>query len=252
MHVMFDKSFYTDKITYETQKALDPYTRMESFIKRSRNEEILSAMAGVVHAIALVFGPTCLVVLRSMDQGMPCIAVANGERNDVSIGLPAPEFILDAVEEEGKAREKQDIGIYYTRTKKEHTMKCVVHMVRNHEGDVIGTLSIGIDISAPLHEFIRSFIPVVDNNLAESISEPLSAGLTDIMALIHERVESAALALSNVAGLSSADRNRAIVCQLMKENIFSIRGAVNYVANELGVSRYTIYNYLKDINTAKE
>lgn len=38
-----------------------------------------------------------------------------------------------------------------------------------------------------------------------------------------------------------------IVQQLKDENIFSVRGAVSIVANELGVSRYTIYNYLKDI-----
>ena len=51
----------------------------------------------------------------------------------------------------------------------------------------------------------------------------------------------------NVKGLSATERNRMIVQQLKDENIFSVRGAVSIVANELGVSRYTIYNYLKDI-----
>ena len=60
------------------------------------------------------------------------------------------------------------------------------------------------------------------------------------------RISSASTA-GNVKGLSATERNRMIVQQLKDENIFSVRGAVSIVANELGVSRYTIYNYLKDI-----
>ncbi|WP_082210491.1 helix-turn-helix domain-containing protein [Desulforamulus hydrothermalis] len=33
-----------------------------------------------------------------------------------------------------------------------------------------------------------------------------------------------------------------------KNKVFSIKGAVDVVARELGVSRYTIYNYLDEIN----
>lgn len=38
-----------------------------------------------------------------------------------------------------------------------------------------------------------------------------------------------------------------VVWELDKRGVFLIRGAVNTVAQALGVSRYTIYNYLEEI-----
>jgi len=48
----------------------------------------------------------------------------------------------------------------------------------------------------------------------------------------------------------STDEKMRVVNALEREGTFKIKGAVNQVALKLGVSNYTVYNYLKKIRAA--
>ena len=41
-----------------------------------------------------------------------------------------------------------------------------------------------------------------------------------------------------------------IVRRLDEKGVFLVKGAIDYVANILGVSRYTIYNYLDEVRSS--
>jgi len=45
----------------------------------------------------------------------------------------------------------------------------------------------------------------------------------------------------------SRDEKKQLIQRLEKGGVFEIRGAVNYMAKVLGLSKYTIYNYLKEV-----
>ena len=167
--------------------------------------------------------------------------------NQTNIGDPAPNFIIDAIGDEDRSGQRNIIGPYITKSQDEHAIKCVVYMIRNSEKQVIGCLCIGIDLSMPVNVFFESLMLKVDEGLAEGISEPKRSAVPDIDQVVRKSMARAQEKAGNVKGLSATERNRMIVQQLKDENIFSVRGAVSIVANELGVSRYTIYNYLKDI-----
>nr|WP_281389023.1 helix-turn-helix domain-containing protein [Spirochaeta isovalerica] len=53
--------------------------------------------------------------------------------------------------------------------------------------------------------------------------------------------------VNNQRGLSSTERNKAVVYELYKKGIFSVKKGVEITAEELGISRFTVYNYLKAI-----
>ena len=44
----------------------------------------------------------------------------------------------------------------------------------------------------------------------------------------------------------------AVVESLEEKGIFDIKGAVEYVAERLGVTNFTVYNYLKEIRGTKK
>ena len=44
----------------------------------------------------------------------------------------------------------------------------------------------------------------------------------------------------------------ALVGSLEEKGIFDVKGAVEYVAERLGVTNFTIYNYLKEIRCGKK
>ena len=210
------------------------------------DREKLESIRRLMPAIAAAFGPNCMVALHSAEApDLPCIAIENGFINDLKIGDPAAGFVRDTMLEEGKRGGKDTIGVYYTRTVHDHAIKCVISVIRNERNDAIGCLCIGIDVAVPLHEFMQSFIPVVDDDLANSLSDPSSL-IGNVDQMVHHAIAQAISAVSDRKDLSATDRNRLIVQMLQENGIFSVRGAVGIVASELGVSRYTIYNYLKD------
>ncbi len=214
---------------------------------RLSDQLILNSFKTQLPGIVAVFGPNCVASLHSAeDRTYPCIAVENGQIDDIEIGTPLSAFAADAVSGEAHHGGKNMIGLYYSKTPKDHAIKCVINLIRNENLDLIGCLCISIDVSVPLHEFMRSFIPVVDNkNLAEGLSEPIEQ-IDNVSDLIHQSIAQAIEEANSSRGLSATNRNRLIVQQLQENGIFTIRGAIGMVANELGVSRYTIYNYLKD------
>lgn len=212
------------------------------------DKAILDSYTGLLPAFSAVLGKSCLVSLRSAaEKTFPCIAVENGDINSTAVGDSAPSFIVDAVMDENQSGDRNIIGPYITKTQEEHSIKCVVYIIRNPEKRVIGCLCIGIDISMPANKFFESIMAKVDEGLAESISEPMRSALPDIDSIVKTSVLNAQEKAAAIKGISATERNRVIVQQLRDESIFSVRGAVNIVANELGVSRYTIYNYLKDV-----
>jgi predicted transcriptional regulator YheO len=52
---------------------------------------------------------------------------------------------------------------------------------------------------------------------------------------------------NKVPAMMDRDEKKQIVRKLDKSGVFSIKGAVLYLAKVLGVSRYTIYSYLKEV-----
>lgn len=206
---------------------------------------ILNSYKTVLHGLVLAYGPNCVVSLHSAEnRSYPCIAVENGAIDNIFIGTPLSGFPADALTDEAHRDGKDTIGIYYARTANEHAIKCVINVIRNEHRDLIGALCVSIDVSVPIHEFMRSYIPVVDNDLASGISEDTTAFET-VGDMINHSIEQALAHANTQQNLSVTERNRLVVQQLYNNDIFDVRGAVGIVAKALNVSRYSIYNYIK-------
>ena len=223
-------------------------TKIQRYTPDSSDELFLNLMKPLLPSISQAFGPNCTVSLHcAAESRFPCIAVENGAITGMEIGSDVSPFVADILSEESKQGGKSNISVFYTKTADGHALKSTLSLIRNKNSDLIGCIWISIDLSVPLHDFIRNFIPVVDDNLADSLSdstEPRPVGDVDNLVLV-----TLDQAISNASGyraISATERNKLIVKDLQRRGIFSIRSAVGIVAKELGVSRYTIYNYLKD------
>ena len=210
------------------------------------DKEIIDSVIPLLQGISTIFGSSCAVALHvEENQSLPCIAVENGHLTGTKVGMDVSGFVRDIIRDEANSG-KTLVGIYYTKTPDGHALKNVTNLIRNAKGKIIGCLCISIDISIPLHEFVMNFIPVVDDNLADSLADPSASdpvGAVDD--LILATLEHAMTMASGFRAVSPAERNKRIVKYLQSRGIFNIRGSTSIVAEQLGVSRYTIYNYLK-------
>jgi predicted transcriptional regulator YheO len=70
--------------------------------------------------------------------------------------------------------------------------------------------------------------------------------VTSLDDLVKTTLRETITSISSHTNIPNHEKNKTIVCELIKKGIFEIRGAIDIVARELSLSRYTIYNYIRE------
>ena len=212
------------------------------FKLNKKDREILLALEAVVEGICVAFGSNCEAVLHSLDDTSHSIVkIVNGHVTGRKVGAPLTDFgieILKRIDE----LEEDVIGSYYSKLENGRPLKSVTILIRNTIGKPIGFICINIDLSAPLLQFLEEFLPKPDE-FTQNIVEHYPLGVKELISSILEKV------MNNIniqRKISFSEKNKMIVLELYKRGVFNVKGAVDLVAKELGISRYTIYNYLRE------
>ena len=123
--------------------------------------------------------------------------------------------------------------------------------IRDEKGRIIGSLCINQDltdfiVASKLTQELTAFQrPSTEEEHAE---EFFAHDISDVMEdMVRTELE---LLQKPVAYMQKEDK-LALVQRMENKGIFDVKGAVEYVAERLGVTNYTIYNYLKAIRSAK-
>ena len=103
-------------------------------------------------------------------------------------------------------------------------------------------MCININLSAPFHDIMQDFHPSLKENKEEA-QKNLSISLGD---LIKNSMDEAKQELSSQLHITEKQKNKLVVSELREKGIFDVKGAIDLVAQEIGVSRYTIYNYIRE------
>jgi len=211
----------------------------------AQDKEILRSIAPIVGGIAELFGRNCEVLLHSFeDPGHSVVEIANAHITGRKVGSPITDLGLNVLMQSFTNR--QDVvGSYYTRTETGKLFRSNTILIRNGRQKPIGMLCINLDLSAPLIDFVRDFVPG-----AEDKNETVENFPTEINDLVHKSLEDSITRINLLKGVSAAGKNRMIIAELAEKGVFDIKGAVEIVAGEMGVSKYTIYHRLRGLKKA--
>lgn len=200
-------------------------------------KEVLDGLCRTAEAIATMLGRSCETVVHDFTNNQcKIVAIYNSHVsgrdmrstetiygmaiNDVKEFTPVTEYVNTMVNtKDGKAVKTSSInfvgeGYHYVLGINLDTT--ALSAARGILGDMLQTEE----------AFDKS--PLADRKLADSVDYCISI-------------------VGKEAGkLTKADRMR-IVSMLHDNNIFSIQRAVPYVSDRLGISRYTVYNYLNEL-----
>jgi len=217
-----------------------------SFVPELTDEDksILKTAGTIAAGIARQFGDFCEVVVHSLeDIEQSIVAIENGQVTGRAIGGPMTDFALSILEKFDQNPE--DVyGPYYTMTESGHSLKSTTTIIKNFSGKPIGFLCMNFDTSAPFGALMESLLPSITANQTVSEHFPLTAkDLVD--ASYTEIVEG----INRMTGVSPTHKNKMVVEELYKRGIFHIKNGIDIVADKLGISRYTIYNYIREIKT---
>lgn len=211
----------------------------------SKNDKaILKALEPVAEGIAKTIGNNCEVVIYSLeDTSHSVVKVVNnhitGQKLGDSISNDALEILRKA-----DTLKSDVVGCYYSKSRLYNTLfKVLTILIRNNEGKIIGVLSIGVDLSVSLVNFLQGFIPQEKESTID-IREPLPTNLDE---LIVKYLDNAIARVGYMKKISAPQKNKLVIIELYNKGLFKITGGIDIVAKNLGISRYTVYNYLREI-----
>jgi predicted transcriptional regulator YheO len=204
---------------------------------------ILKGIIPLVDGIANTFGKNCEVVLHDIrNPQSSVIAIANGHITGRSIGSPMTEYGLATLR---SGQFDKPIVNYRKKTKDGKLLKSSSLFIKDENGKLIGFLCINYDISelTIARNIINNLTNIIeetdfseeDESFGNTVNEMLSS-------IVNKTLESVG---KPVAFISKEEKVN-IVQMLDEKGVFLIKGAIDYVAKVLCVSRYTVYNYLDE------
>jgi predicted transcriptional regulator YheO len=206
----------------------------------------LEALFPIASGIAETFGKNAEVVVHDLGQPENSLIFMAGNITGRKLGAPLTNLVLEAIKKSGDNASNL-IG-YQSTTKDGKMLKCSTIFVRDDQGKIIGCFCINLDITDFLTcQKILEYHTRTDNQVENNTQEEFYNDVNDAMGGIVQSV------LNNYpipVKLMEKEDKLQIVKRLDEKGVFLVKGAIDHVATILGVSRYTIYNYLDETRSA--
>lgn len=103
------------------------------------------------------------------------------------------------------------------------------------------------------HSLVSGLVATTDleEKKSQESSDCQETFARDIEELMRVMVDEAVQSVGIPMPLAQKDDKMRVVKRLDENGVFLVKGAVDYVAHILGISRYTVYNYLDETRVAK-
>lgn len=195
----------------------------------------------LAEGIAELFGRNCEVVIHDFEKLPNSLVHIEGNITHRKLGAPITDLVLRAMRREG--RNIKDQKNYSTLTSDGHKMKSFTSFIRDTQGEIIGVFCINFDISDFMNSIglLEDFCRVSDVN--DDRAETFASSLNETVDALMDR---AVKTMGKLPSAMNKGERVQFVEVLEDHGVFLIKGSVELVAQAMGVSRYTIYNYLKE------
>lgn len=213
-------------------------------------ELIFNTLKQIADAIVNTFPRAFEVVIHDLSQPQKSIKYIVGDVTKRKIGGPLTDLAIKLMHQEGK--NINDRYNYRTTTSNGRSLKSSTSFIRNSNGDIVAGFCINLDIT----DFINISNILNDFTLTTNYNFNGSEKTETFALTIDETIQALFQQAIAKVGKQSAYMNTEEKIELVKEleanGLFQIKGGVDHVALVLGVTKYTIYNYLKKIHTEQK
>jgi predicted transcriptional regulator YheO len=209
-----------------------------------RKREVFDLLKDVGLAITSLLGKSCEVVLHDTSDLEHSIIWIEGNVTGRQVGGMMSDLGLEMLRK-GDAHPHFN---YRTFTESGKTLKSASIWLRDSAGEIYGSFCVNLDVTGlgMLEEFIRDLAAApMRPELAESHPQDLNDMLDSMIAECEYR-------LGKPAGEMSKDERIGVVRFLEGRGAFQVRHSAAIVAGRLGVTRKTIYNYLREIGPQQQ
>ena len=201
---------------------------------------------GIADMIQETNGGTCEVIVYDLTKPESiAVHVANGTVTGQKAGKSSDYFVKQVL---SRNLENDHVSNCFFKTADEKAVKSSSALIRDQDGEVIGMICINIDIT-----MLQGVNTMLMNYLNLKTESSAATGEPDapqnVMSVIDKLIVSV-IGTADTRGLSRA-KCVELVHSMDEKGIFLVKGAMDKVAELMGVSRVTIYSYLDEARGKK-
>ncbi|MER7878442.1 PAS domain-containing protein [Streptomyces solisilvae] len=220
-------------------------------------ERAIAVVASLIEPLGITLPPSSEIILHDLSRLPNSIVAVYGNVTGRRVGDPATTYLLERA---AAGRLRDDLG-YETRLDDGRTLRSSTMIIRDVSGDLVAALCVNVDISVWLQvQQIASTMTFTQAKLAvKSLTPPgrVNGGHDprsrerfprDVDELANYLIDDA-IRCTGVDVVKMKKKHKIqVVGLLQSKRIFLIKNSVEKVADALGVTRFTIYNYLNELS----
>lgn len=217
-----------------------------SFLKLTATDrKILDSFALMLNGLGTYLGDGYELVLHSLENlDHSVIKIINGHYTGRKEGAPITDLALKMLRqiEQDPSR---TVSPYFNKSNSDSMLRSCTIPITGEHGRIIGLLCMNFHMEMPLSEFLQGMLPSHDDtsSVAHTSSETFSDNIDD---LILSSLTDTKEAVYNDPDISSSNRNKEIVFRLYQQGIFQLKDAVIKVADQLNISKNTVYLHIRN------
>lgn len=207
---------------------------------------ILQTLSTLVEPLAAIIPGECEVVLHDLRLLPNSIVAIAGNLTGRTVGGPATDLLLRA-----GAQDTYSTALgYSSRHPDGRELRSSTLIFRDSEGMAVAALCVNNDTRSwqLVAELARAMLPWTKADVAQPGADDGEEFLRDVDELAQRVLARAVAAVEVPVDLMQKRHKLAVVQDLKERGFFLLKESVETAAQALGVTRFTVYNYLNEID----
>ncbi|MFA7206235.1 MAG: PAS domain-containing protein [Saccharofermentanales bacterium] len=205
--------------------------------------KILESYKTILDGLGNYMGAGYELVLHSLERlDKSVIKIVNGHYSNRTEGAPVTDLALKMLQEIQNSDSSHQFKTYFSVNKNGRTTKSSTLPIIGEDNRIIGLLCINFYLDTPLSSVLDGFVSIASTSGSEN--ENFAANAQEVFSSVLDNARQKVL---NSPSIPSTMRNREIIAILFDEGIFKLKNAVQKVADNLGISKNTVYMHIRQL-----
>ncbi|MDW8173878.1 MAG: PAS domain-containing protein [Anaerolineae bacterium] len=199
----------------------------------------LEELRQIAIGIQKLFGASCEVVIHDFTDLEHSIVHIEGNVTGRSIGGAATDLLLACVRNRNTGR---DMYNYRTQLNNGRVIRSCTMFLRDENGEAYGAFCINFDITpfTLMHRYLEeNFVETSTEGVKETFAD-------DLQDTVHSILVETMNEMSAELPILTRSEKVKLIARLDEKGVFQVKKSVSILADELGLSRSTLYNYLSE------
>lgn len=203
---------------------------------------ILQNLQNLANAVVTMFGRNCEACVHDLTSLHSSLVYIAGGVTGRQPGAPATDLLVKLINGDNGGGE---VHSYRTHSGDGRELKSTTTLFRNREGKPVAAFCINFD-TTEFYNASQALLPFLGmpGNGGQSSTETFAHSPGETMEALFQH---AVNGIGKHPTTMNSEEKKRLIAALEGDGLFQFKGAVEYVARLMGITRFTVYNYLKRI-----